>query len=156
MYKLDHHLSFTFTFVKGFQYTLAVIIFLLLHECTMKILSMSTSFNAAYQVTGTYLALKCLLNESVQFSLSIMSDSLRPHGLQQARLPCPSPTPRTCSNSCPLSQWCHPTVSSSVIPFYSCLQSFPASGYFPVSWFFASGGQSIAASASVLPANIQG
>ena len=76
MYKLHHHLSLTFTFVKSFQYTLAIIIFLLLHECTMKILSIPTSFNAAYQVTGTYLALKCLLNESVQFSLSIMSDSL--------------------------------------------------------------------------------
>ena len=68
---------------------------------------------------------------SVQFSCSVVSDSLRPYGLQYARLPCPSPTPGACSNSCPSSQWCHPTFSSSVIPFSSCLQSFPASGSFP-------------------------
>ena len=72
-----------------------------------------------------------------------------------ARLPCPSPTKRDCSNSCPSSWWCHPTISSSVIPFSSCLQSFPASGSFPMSQFFTSGGQSIGASASVLPMNIQ-
>ena len=86
-----------------------------------------------------------------------MSDSLWPHGLQHARLRCPSPSPRVCSNSCPLSRWCHPTISSSVAPFSSCLQSFPASGSFPVSQLFASGGQSIevSASASVLPMNIQ-
>ena len=89
-------------------------------------------------------------------SHSVMSDSLQPHGLQHSRLPCPSPTPRACSNSCPSHQWCHPTISSSLIPFYSCLQSFPASGYFPMSWFFASGGQkNIGASTSVLPMNIQ-
>ena len=94
---------------------------------------------------------------SVQFSRSVVSDSLRPHGLQHARLPCPSPTPRACSNSCPLSQWCYPTISSSVVPFPSCLQSFPASGSFQISQFFASGGQSIgaSASASVHPMNIQ-
>ena len=86
-----------------------------------------------------------------------MSDSLWPHGLQQARLPCPSPTPRACSNSCHLSRWCHPAISSSVIPFSSCLQSFPTSGSLLVSQFFASSGQSIGASpsASVLPMNIQ-
>ena len=86
-----------------------------------------------------------------------MSDSFQLHGLQHARLPCPSPTPRTCSDSCPSSQWCHPTISSSVIPFSSCPQSFPASGSFPMSQLFASGGQSIgtSASASVLPMNIQ-
>ena len=86
-----------------------------------------------------------------------MSDSLQCHGLQLSRLPCPSPTPRACSNLCPLSWWCHPTISSSVIPISSCLQSFPASGSFPRSQFFASGGQSIgaSASASVLPKNIQ-
>ena len=91
------------------------------------------------------------------FSHSVMSDSLQPHGLQHARLPCPSPTSRAFSNSCPLSQWCHPTISSSVSPFSSCLQSFPAWGFFPRSQFFASGGQSIgvSASASVLPMNIQ-
>ena len=83
---------------------------------------------------------------SVQFSHSVMSDSLRPHTLQHARLPCPSPTPGACSNSHPLSQWCHPTISSSVGPVSSCLQSFPASGSFPMSWFFTSGGQSIGVS----------
>ena len=84
-------------------------------------------------------------------------DSLRPHGLQHARLPCPSPTPGTCSNSWPSSQWCHPTISSSVVLFSSCLQSFPASGSFPRSQFFTSGGQNngVSASASVLPTNIQ-
>ena len=94
---------------------------------------------------------------SVQFSRSVMSDSLRPHEQQHARLPCPSPTPWAYSNSCPLSRWCHPTISSSVIPFSFCLQSFPASGSFPISQFFLSGGQSIgaSASASVLPMNIQ-
>ena len=93
---------------------------------------------------------------SVQFSRSVMSDSLQPRGLPHARLPCPSPTPRACSNSCPLSRWCHPTISSSIVPFSSCLQSFPASGSFPMSQF-ASGGQIIeaSASASVLPINIQ-
>ena len=86
-----------------------------------------------------------------------MSDSLQPQGLQHASPPCPSPTPRVYSNSCPLSQWCHPSISPSVIPFSSHLQSFPASGSFPKSQFFASGGQRIAvsASASVLPMNIQ-
>ena len=84
-----------------------------------------------------------------------MSYSLQPHELQQARPPCPWPTLRVCSNSCPLSPWCHPTISSSVIPFFSYLQSFPASGYFPMSQFFTSGGQNIGASASVLPMNIQ-
>ena len=85
-----------------------------------------------------------------------MSDSLWPHGLLHTRLPCPSPSPRACSNSCPLSQWCQVTISSSVIPF-SCLQSFPASGSFQMSQLFASGGQNIgvSASASVLPMNIQ-
>ena len=94
---------------------------------------------------------------SVEFSHSVVSDSLQPHGLQHARLPCPSPIPGAYSNSHPLSRWCHPTVSSSVIPFSSCLQSFPASGSLQTSQFFASGGQSIgaSASASVLPMNIQ-
>ena len=94
---------------------------------------------------------------SVQFSHSVMSDSLWLHGLQLTRLPCPSPAPGVYSNSCPLSSWCHPTISSSVIPFSSCLQSFPALGSFQMSQFFTSGGQSIgvSASASVLPINIQ-
>ena len=92
-----------------------------------------------------------------QFSLSVMSNSFWPHELQHARPPCPPSTPRAYSNSCPLSQWCHPTVSSSVIPFSSHLQSFPASWSFPVSQLFASGGESIgvSASASVLPMAIQ-
>ena len=87
------------------------------------------------------------------FNCSVMSDSLRPHGLQHTRLPCPSPTHGTCSNSCP-SSWCHPTISSSVVPF-SCSQSLSASGSFLMSQLFASGGQSIGASASVLPMNMQ-
>ena len=91
----------------------------------------------------------------LQLSHLVMSDSLQPHGLQHPRLPCPSPTPGACSNSCPSSWWCHPTISSSVIPFSSCLRSFPASGSFQMSQFFPSGGQSIAASASVLSVNIQ-
>ena len=91
------------------------------------------------------------------FSHSVMSDSLWPHGLEHARLPCPSPTPGAYSNSFPSSLWCHPTISSSVVPFSSCLQSFPASGSFPVSWFFTSGGQCVGISASplVLLMNIQ-
>ena len=84
-----------------------------------------------------------------------MSDSLRPHALKHARLPCPSLSPRVCSGSHPLIRWCHPTIPSSVIPFSSCPQSFPASGSFPMSWIFSSGGQSIGASTSVLPMNIQ-
>ena len=94
---------------------------------------------------------------SVQFSRSVVSDSLQPHGLQHARLPCPSPTPGAWSNSCPSGQWCHPTTSSSVVPFPSCLKSFPATGSFPISQFFASGSQNIgvSASASVLPMKIQ-
>ena len=91
------------------------------------------------------------------FSCSVVSDSLQPHGLQHSRHPCPSPSPRVCSNSCPLSQLCHPTISSSVVPFSSCLQSFTASGSFPMSQLLESGDQSIgaSASASVLPMNIQ-
>ena len=90
------------------------------------------------------------------FNCSVMSDSLRPHGLQHTRLPCPSPSPRTWSNSRPLSQWCHPAISYSVIPF-SCLKTFPASGSFLMSQLFTSDGQSIvaSASASVIPMNIQ-
>ena len=93
----------------------------------------------------------------VQFSHSVMSDSLQPHGLQHTRPPCLSPTPGVYSNSCPLSRWCHPTVSFSVVPFSSCLQSFPASGSFPMSQLFSSGSQSIgvSASTSILPMNIQ-
>ena len=94
---------------------------------------------------------------SVQFSRSVISDSLRPHEVQHARPSCPSPTPGVYLNSCPLSQWCHPTISSSVIPFSSCPQSFPASGSLQMSQLFTSGGQSIGVSAlaSVLPMNTQ-
>ena len=87
----------------------------------------------------------------IQFSSSVTSNSLRPHELWHARPPCPSPTPGVCSDSRPSCPWCHPTISSSVVPVSSCLQSFPASGSFPVSWLFTSGGQIIGALASVLP-----
>ena len=114
----------------------------------------SKTFNK-YLCLGHYDSFK--LYKVVQFSSSVVSNSLWPHGLQYTMPPCPSPTPRVHSNSCPLSQWCHPTISSSVIPFSSCLQSLPASGSFPMSQFFTSGGQSIGASdsASILPMNIQ-
>ena len=94
---------------------------------------------------------------SVQFSRSVVSDSLQPHESQHSRPPCPSPTPRVHSNSCPSSWWCHPAISSSIVPFPSRPQSLPASGYFPVSQLFAWGGQSIGVSAlaSVLPMNTQ-
>ena len=90
-----------------------------------------------------------------QFSHSVVSDSLQPHGLQHARPPCPSPTPRVYPNSCPWHWWCHPTISSSAIPFSSHFQSFPTSGSFQMTQFLALGGQSIGVSASVLPMNIQ-
>ena len=94
---------------------------------------------------------------TVQFNCSAVPDSLQPHGLQHARPPCPSPTPRIYSNSCPLSRWRYPTISSSVVPFSSSLQSSPASGSFQMSQFFTSSGQStgVSASASVLPMNIR-
>ena len=90
------------------------------------------------------------------FSSSVMSDSLQPHELEHVRLSCPSLFPGVCSNSCPLRRWCHPIISTSVIPFFSCLKSFPASGPFQMSQLFTSSGQSTGASASVLPMNIQG
>ena len=107
--------------------------------------SLCTIFHCSYQFS------------SVQFSHSVMSDSLWPHELQHARPPCPSATPRIHSDSCPRSQWCHPAISSSVVPFSSCPQSLPASESFPMSQLFASGGQSIrvAASTSVLSMNTQ-
>ena len=99
----------------------------------------------------------CALHPSVHFIRSVVSDSLWPHGSQHARPPCPSPTPRVYPNSCPSSRWCHLAISSSVVPFSSCPQSFSASESFPMSQLFASGGQSVevSASASVLPMNIQ-
>ena len=95
--------------------------------------------------------------QGLLFTHSVMSHSLQPHGLQHTRLPCPSLSPRVCPNPCPISWWCHPTISSSIVPFSSCLQFFSASGSFPMIWFFASSDQSIEASASawVLPMNIQ-
>ena len=99
----------------------------------------------------------CYFYHSVQFGCSVMSNSLRPHEPQHARPPCPSPTPRVHPNACPLSWWCHPTISSSIDLFFPCPQSFPASGSFPMSQLFASGGQSIgvSASTSVLPVTTQ-
>ena len=101
-----------------------------------------------------FLSLQDVIWVSVQFSRSVMSGSLRPHESQHARPPCPSPSPGVYSNSCPLSWWFHPTISSFVAPF-SCLQSFAVSGSFPMSQLFTSGGQSIGASVLVLPTNIQ-
>ena len=125
--------------------------------------SSASAFSLAVLLRNKYDGIICLpqlLNDffsSVQFSHSVMSDSLRPDELQHARPPCPSPTPGVHPNPCPLSWWCHPTISSSVVPFSSCPQSFPASGSFPMNQFFPSGGQSIgvSASTSVLPMNIQ-
>ena len=116
---------------------------------SLSILFLSMCNIYIYTQTNTYI--------SVQFSRSVVSDSLRPHEPQHARPPCLSPTPRVHSNPCPLSRWCHPTISSSIVPFSSCPQSFPASGSSQMSQFFASGGQSIgvSASASVLPMNTQ-
>ena len=116
-------------------------------------MKLNISHFKAYTHTHTHIYKKY----SVQFSHSVASDSLRPHELQHARPPCPSPTPRVHPNSCPLSRWCHPTILYSVVPFSSCLQSFPASGSFPMSQLFTSGGQSIgiSASTSVLPTNTQ-
>ena len=122
------------------------------HEYMLCALLMSTNTTAAELFISEWLLLL--------FQQSVMSDSLWPHGLQQVRLSCSSPSPRVCSNSCPSSLWCHPTISSSVAPFASCPQSLPASGSFPMSRLFESGGQSFSfrasASASVLPTNIQG
>ena len=110
-------------------------------------------------VTLDYLFISLIhsIFSSVQFIHSVVSNSLQPRGVQHARLPCPSPTSQACLNSRPLSRWCHPTISSSVVPFSSCLLSLPVSGSFPMSQFFASGGRNIGASAtaSVLSMNIQ-
>ena len=117
--------------------------------CPGVIAALSRLFSPEYSIFGTF--------SSVQFSCSVASNSLRPNEPQHARPPCLSPTPGVYPNPCPLSQWYHPTISSSVIPFSSCLQSFPASGSFPMSQLFASGVQSIGIStlASVLPKNTQ-
>ena len=107
--------------------------------------------------TSMEITIMAMFDDYIQFSLSVVSDSLQLHRLQHANPPCPSPTPGACSNSCPSSWWCHPAISTSVIPISSCLQSFPTLGSFQMSQFFASSGQSIGVSAwaSVLPMNIQ-
>ena len=112
---------------------------------------------AVFVVKGSRSTSSVYPSSSVQFSRSVVSDSLRPHELQHTRPPCPSPTPRVYTNSCPSSRWCHPAISSSVVPFCSCLQSLPASESFPMSQLFARGGQSIGVSAlaSFLPVNTQ-
>ena len=115
-------------------------------------------YNRKWVVNKYQILKKQVQIEPVQFSSVTQSClTLQPHGLQHARLPGPTPTPGACSNSFPSSWWCHPTISSSVVPLSSCLQSFPASGSFQMNQFFASGGQSVevSASASVLPMNIQ-
>ena len=134
-------------------------VYFLLH--LLNILLVLKSLSIASEGTQTILLWFYFFNvfqfSSAQFCRSVVSDSLRPHGLQDARPPSPSPTPGVYSSSCPLSQWCHPTISSSVNPFSSRLQSFPASGSFQMSQFFTSGGQSIGvwASTSVPPMNTQ-
>ena len=115
----------------------------------------SCPFGGFCNIVSVIIIPACILINSVQSSCSVLSDSLKPHESQHARPPCPSPTPRVYSNSCPSSQWYHPTISSSVVPFSSCPQSLPASGSFPMSQLFASGGLSIGVSASVLPMNTQ-
>ena len=126
----------------------------------------STSWTVFVWILTSFYENRCFLGSNsfrfqiylLMFSHSVVSDSLPPHRLQHARLPCPSSSPGACTNSCPLSWWCHPTIWFSVVPFSSCLQSFPASGSFLMSQFFATGSQSIeaSASASVIPMNIQG
>ena len=122
----------------------------------------STAFQTLVDYEGYCISSKgslpTIVDTMVQFSRSVVSDSLRPHEVQHARPPCPSPTPRVYLNSCPLNRWCHPAISSSVIPFSSCPQSFPALESFQMSQLFASGDQSIgaSASASVLPKHILG
>ena len=118
------------------------------HTMVTALLPMDWGIQTLHSSLRTVLQLNTLLS-SVQFSCSVMSNSLQPHEPQHARPPCPSPTPGVYPNSSPLSWWCHTTISSSVIPFSSCPQSFPASGSFPMSQLFPSGGQSIGVSASI-------
>ena len=141
------------------MYSEVFIMLLLISPCNHLLTSLITDFSKNYLKYADLSTVLCSLDSccSVQFRRAVISNYLRPHGLQHARLPSPSPTPRAYSNSCPSSWWCHPTISSSVVPFSSCLQFFQASGSFKMSHFFESGGQSIgvSASASVLPMNIQ-
>ena len=140
------------------EFCLFIMISLFLKQCLQCSMNSEDALCLSIDLKDSRLEFSSLtFYKKLQFSHSVMSDSLRLYGLQHARLPCPSPTPGACSNSCPLSQWYHQTISSSLIPFCSCLQSFPASGSFPMSQFFASGGQSIGTSAlaSDLPMNVQ-
>ena len=126
-------------------------------HCLLSVLLLKPFSNSLLRLKKHLLLCERMCSHSVHFSRSVVSDSLRPHELQHARPPCPSPTPRVHSNSCPSSRWCHPVISSSVVPFSFCPQSLPASGSFPMCQLFASGGQNIgvSASASVPPMNTQ-
>ena len=125
--------------------------------CSWRILEISIFKTSPSQLNKVSVEPLLFMFSSVQFSRSVVSDPLRSHELQHVRPPCPSPTPGVYPNPCPLSRWCHPTISSSVVPFSSCPQSFPASGAFQMSQLFASGGQiiGVSASTSVLPMNTQ-
>ena len=127
-------------------------------ESSLALLEEGVCYVTSHNWPSEYLLLRNVYSNPLLFNRSFTSASLRPRRLQHTRLPCPSLSLRVCTNSCPLSWWCHPTISSSVIPYFSCLQSLPTSGSFSMSWLFASGGQSIgiSASASVLSMNIQG
>ena len=130
------------------------------YKCWLKAVPWFNSelYKCDVPLQGVLASLGIFLQLSHLYKLLVMSDSLGPHGLQHTRLPCPSLSPRVCSKSCPLSQWCHPTISSSVTSFSACPQSLPASGSFQMSQFFTTGGQSIgvSVSASVHSMNIQG
>ena len=163
-YQIYIYLKYIHTYIYIYIY---IYIYTCMHACVLSCFSHVQLFStlrtvACHIYTHIYVCV-CIYTyisiynyTSNQFSCTVVSNCLWPHGLQHARLPCPLPTPRPCSDPCLSSQWCHPTISSSAIPF-SCLQSCPASGSFPMSQFFASGGQSIgaSASASVLPMNSQ-
>ena len=148
------HVLFTHSCINGHSrcfYLLAVV-----NSAAVKILGTNLFSRPWFQLAWLYIQQQdCWNIWLLLFSCSVMSDSLGPHGLQHARLPCPSPSPGACSNSCPLSWWCHPTISSSDASFSFWPQSFPASGSFPLSWLFDSGADSIGTSASALPMNIQ-
>ena len=134
----------------------AIILYIIVHYFVLKFYRNLKKVHTQYWPANKKITLltQCRNMLLLLFSHSVVSDSLWPNGLQHTRLPCPSPAPKAYSNSCPVSQWCHPTILSSAVLFSSCLQSFPASGSFQMSLFFASGGQSIGVSASVLPMNI--
>ena len=140
-----------------FRYCLLIFLPFLLFYLHIIVLLQFFNIFSFFPLNILFLKFVFILNYLVQFSHSVVSDSLWPRESQHARPPCPSPTPRVHSNSCPSSQWGHPAISSSVGPFSSCPQSLPASGSFPMSQLFAWGGQStgVSASASVLPVNTQ-